>query len=116
MTKVLNLDELETSLEKVVVIKGVEYKMTPLSVEDFINQMKEIDEVGKQDLSAMEMYELSLRVILRAFPGLTSETLRSLNTFQIDALYGFLKERADVEADRGLETVNAGEQKGEASS
>ena len=52
MTKVLNLDELETSLDKTVVIKGVEYAMKALSVEDFINQMKEIDAATGHDMTA----------------------------------------------------------------
>lgn len=111
MTKVLNLDELETSLDKVVVIKGTQYAMKALSVEDFINQMKEIDAATGQDMTAIEMYELSLRVILRAFPGLAEDVLRSLNTFQIDSLYAFLKEKADDLAEEGADAASTAEGK-----
>lgn len=115
MTKVLNLDQLETTIDKVVTIKGVDHRMTPLSVEDFINQMKEIDEATSSEMTALEMYELSLRVILRAFPTITEAQLRTLNTWQIDALYAFLKERVDTAAEEGAEATS-GNEKGEASS
>ena len=106
MTKILNLDDLETGLEKTVTIKGVDYVMVPLSVEAFINQMKEIAALGDKELSALEMYEMSLTVIQRAFPGLSDETLHGLNTHQVDALYAFLKETGEEQVEAGLEAVN----------
>jgi hypothetical protein len=115
MTKVLNLDQLETTIDKVVTIKGVDHRMTPLSVEDFINQMKEIDQATSSDMTALEMYELSLKVILRAFPTIPETQLRALNTFQIDSLYAFLKEKVDHAAEEGAEATS-GNETGKASS
>lgn len=118
MTKVLNLDDLETNLDKVVTIKGVDYAMKALSVEDFINQMKEIDAMTTESMTAIQMYEVSLTVILRAFPGLEEDVLRSLNTFQIDSLYAFLKDKAEDIVEDGADAVGSSEGNalGEASS
>lgn len=109
MTKILNLDELETSFEKVIVVKGVKYAMAPFSVEDFINQMKELEQAAEQEMSGVDVYELSLKMISRAFPTLASTDLRKLNTFQVDAIYAFLKDNSEEEIQQAVEGNVSGE-------
>jgi hypothetical protein len=94
VTKVLNLDALETTVERVIVLKGVEYKMKPFTVEGFVNQMKEIEEIGDREPSGSEVYATSVKMIQRAFPDLTDEVLNGLYTHQVDAIFAFLKDRS----------------------
>lgn len=109
MTKILNLDELETSFEKIIVVKGVKYAMAPFSVEDFINQMKELEEASEKEMSGVDIYELSLKMIQRAFPTLEAAVLRKLNTFQVDAIYNFLKANSEEEVRQAVEGNVSGE-------
>lgn len=95
VTKILNLDDLETTVERAIKIGGVEHKMKPFTVEAFINQMKEIEQIGDQDPTGSEMYATSLRMIMRAFPTLTNDIVQNMNTFQVDAIYGFLKDKTE---------------------
>lgn len=106
MTKVLNLDALDTNVERSIIVKGKTYMMQPFSVEDFINQMKEIEQIGDKEPSGSEMYETSLRMILRAFPTLDDATLRSLNTFQVDAIYNFLRAKGEEEVEEAVASGN----------
>lgn len=107
MTKVLNLDDLETSVERSVVVGGKTYMMEAFSVEDFINQMKEIEEIGDKVPSASEMMETTLKMIQRAFPTMPNEVLRKLKTHQIDALYEFLKGKTEEEVERAATEGNS---------
>ena len=116
MTKILNLDDLETTIEKSIEIKGVRYDMKPFSVEEFVDQMKEIEEVSQKDLSGAELYLISLGMIRRAFPGMTDDILKKMNTFQIDAIYEFMKARTEEEAANVATETQSGNLTGEASS
>lgn len=108
MTKILNLDDIETSIEKSIVIHGATYNLKPFSVEEFIDQMKEVEALGQETISGSEMYEMTLRMIMRAFPGLTDEKLRKLNTHQVDAIYAFLKAKTDEEVDNLTKDMSSG--------
>lgn len=84
-------------MERSIVLKGKTYLMKPFTVEAFINQMKEVEEIGNKPASGVEMYETTLRMILRAFPDLPEEVLRQCTTQQVDAIYSFLRDRSDEE-------------------
>lgn len=114
MTKILNLDEVESTIDKTLVIKGVSYAMRPFSVDEFINQMKEIEEVSKSNLTGVDLYKKSLEMIRRAFPGLTDEIIGEMTTFQIDAIYAFMKARTEDEAEQIAAEAGAGNGTGEA--
>lgn len=103
MTKILNVDDLETSVEKVIVVKGVKYAMKPFTVEAFVNQMKELEAAAERETSGVEIYEMSLKMIARAFPGLPEADLRNMTTYQVDMIYNFLKNTAEAEVAEGNE-------------
>ena len=107
MTKVLNLDDLETTIERELIIGGVTHKMKPFTVEAFINQMKEIEQIGDKEPTGSEMYATSVKMIQRAFPTLTDDVIKNMTTFQIDAVYNFLKERSDDEVEKGAQAGNS---------
>lgn len=114
MTKVLNVDDLEGSIDKVITIKGVDYAMKPFSVEDFLNQMRELNALGEKGVDGAEMFEMSLRMIERAFPTLPKGTLQTLNTFQVDAIYNFLKATSEEEVESNIPQPPAEDSQGNA--
>jgi hypothetical protein len=107
VTKVLNLDDLETTVERVIVIGGKEHKMKPFTVEAFINQMKEIEQIGDNEPSGSEMFATSVRMIQRAFPTLDDDVVKNMTTFQIDAVYNFLKDRGTEEVEKASTSGNS---------
>jgi len=108
MTKVLNLDELETAVEKSIQIDGNEHFMEPLTVEEFINNMKEIEAIQASgaDMSASETFERSLKMILRAFPTLKEDRVRKMRTHQVDALFAFVQGETEQEVERAAASGN----------
>lgn len=106
MTKVLNLDALETTVERVIVLKGKEYKMKPFTVEAFVNQMKEVEQIGDREPSGSEVYATSVKMIQRAFPDMSDDVLKELTTFQVDAIFSFLKERSTEALDEAQASGN----------
>lgn len=108
MTKVLNLDELETAVEKEIVVDGTSHKMVPLSVEEFISNMKEIEAIQEAgtELTPSDTFERSLNMILRAFPTLTAERVRQMKTHQVDALFNFVQGETEKEVERAAASGN----------
>lgn len=116
MTKILNVDELETGLDKAIVVGGKSYTMTPFSVEDFLNNMREIEDISQQELTGADLYEKSLRMVMKAFPGLPQDVMSKLNTHQVEAIFQFMKAQTDEEAERITKDASEGNVTGEASS
>lgn len=116
MTKILNVDEIETDLDKAIVVGGVTYQMTPFSVEDFLDNMRQIESISQQELTGADLYERSLGMIIRAFPGLPEDVVKKLNTHQVEAIFQFMKAKTEEEAERIAEDVSPGNVMGEASS
>lgn len=108
MTKVLNLDALETEIEKSVTVDGVDHAMKPLSVEEFVNNMKEIEAIqaAGAEITPSEAFERSLVMIVRAFPSLEEARVRKMTTPQIDALFAFVQGENDAEVARGASEGN----------
>ncbi len=108
MTKILNLDTLEQSEDKTVILRGVKHKFVPFSVEDFITQVKEIKEMEKGGEMGMDEYaEFMITAIKRAFPTIEVVELRKLTMDQLRALSDFVKSVAEDEAKPATETTDA---------
>lgn len=108
MTKVLNLDSLETNIEKVIQVDGVEHVMRPLSVEEFVENMKELEAIqkGGVEIDPSEAFERSLTMILRAFPTLSEDRVRKMNVTQVDAIFAFVQGENDEELKRASSEGN----------
>lgn len=114
MTKVLNLDALETAIDKSVILDGKEYFLKPFSVEEFVNQLQEIEQISaNNDMTASEIFDTSVRILARGFPDLPQERFRKMSTAQIDHLMNFVRGEMDEELTAGAEAAaNAGEAEG----
>jgi acetyl-CoA acetyltransferase len=93
MTKIVNLDQLATKRDKVVVLGGVEHVMTTLTVKDYIQQMKSfnaINELVQDDQASMDnvekVMELTISALMKLFPTITREQFDLLNMDQLTAI------------------------------
>lgn len=118
MTKIINLDQLETKRDKVVVLGGKEHVMATLTVKDYIQQLKGQQELEKlaSDVDATpetadRIVELTISALQKLFPTITREQLESLNMEQLSAM----RELADdYVADDAPESEETGESTGKA--
>jgi hypothetical protein len=118
MTKILNLDDIEQSEDKTVVLNTVSHKFHPFTVDEFITQLKEIEaiEAGGSVMSATDYAEFSIRTVQAAFPTIKETDLRALTIGKLKALTDFVKDVAKTEAVAGAEALaEPGNAVGEAS-
>lgn len=118
MTKIVNLDQLETKRDKVVILKGVEHVMTTLTVKDYIQQLKASAEIEKltstEDATpetADRIVELTIDALAKLFPSISRDELESLNMDQLNAIRGLAE---DYTADEAPEGEPTGESTGKA--
>ncbi len=88
MTKLLDLDKLETTTEYAITLKGVKHQMKAISVGDYINLNKLQD--GFEGASIVEQVETALKMIMIAFPSVTEEIGRELNFDLMSAIVNFI--------------------------
>ena len=101
--KILNLDELETGIEKQVVLKGVTHKLHPFSVQQFIDNLKEIDAYAAMEtVTVQEVVEHMVKMISGAFPTIAEADIRGLPMEKMKALSDFVKDQTQLEADEGI--------------
>lgn len=114
MTKILNLDTIETKVDKTIVLNGVEHAFSPFTVEQFIEQLKEIEAIenGERTLSIREYAEYSIKSIKRAFPTVPEAELRALHVDKLKAISDFVRGEVAAEAEAGAE-IEAGNGEGE---
>lgn len=101
--KVLNLDELETGIEKTVILNGRRHRLQPFSVQQFIDNLKEIDAYAAMEVvTAQEVVEHMVRMISGAFPTIPEAEIRALPMEKMKALSDFVKDQTQLEADEGI--------------
>lgn len=118
MTKIINLDQLQTKRDKVVILGGVEHVMATLTVKDYINQLKAQTEIEKltanveEDAqSADRIIELTIEALMKLFPTITKDQFESLNVDQLHAV----RQLADAyTAEDAPEAEDVGESTGKA--
>lgn len=92
MTKIVNLDQLATKRDKVVVLGGVEHVMKTLTVKEYVQQMKASGEI--QDLMSDEnsiegverIMEITIEALMKVFPTITKDEFEALNMDQLTAI------------------------------
>lgn len=106
MTKILNLDDIEQSEDKSVVLNSQTHVFRPFTVAEFIAQLKEIEQIEKNgDISVADYAEFSIKTVTRAFPTIPENELRDLPVNKLKALTDFVREVANDEADKGTDTT-----------
>jgi hypothetical protein len=118
MTKIVNLDQLETKRDKVVVLGGVEHVMKTLTVKDYVHQLKTQAELEKLSTSedidiatADRIMELTIKALHDLFPSLTIDQLEALNMEQLNAIRDLAQ---NYTADEAPKAEDTGESTGKA--
>lgn len=97
MAKILDLDELETP-EFALKLGGKEHVMNELTVEDFIQNTRELAKL-RESTDEAEHFEAYVRMIGRMFPTIQKEDLMKLKLSQLGRIMQWIQE----EAARGAE-------------
>ncbi len=106
--EILNLDDFETEIEKTVIHEGVKHAFQPFSVEDFIKNLKQIENFAKLDeIDVSEYMEHMVDMVVRAFPSMGEETVRALPMTKLKKLNEFIRGQTEYEAADGLEQTGA---------
>jgi hypothetical protein len=116
MTRIVNLDQLETKRDKVVVLGGVEHVMKTLTVKDYIHQLKaqaEIEKLATSEEATIEsadrLIEVTIDALVQLFPTITREQFEALTMEQLNAIRGLAEDQAEEE---GPEAEPTGESTG----
>lgn len=115
MTKIINLDDLETRKDRVVILKGVEHVMKTLTVKDYVQQLKKQAEIEKLSAepeqtveTADRLIELTVDALASVFPTIPRDQLEGLNMDQLNAMRaladGYTNEDAPEPEATGEET------------
>lgn len=105
MTKIINLDQLATKRDKVVVLGGVEHVMATLTVKDYIQQMKassEIENLISADEPSMDgiekVMELTIAALMKLFPTITKDQFELMTMDQLTAIRELAEDFVQEEA------------------
>lgn len=103
--EILNLDELETAIEKTIVHKGQKHVFAPFSVKDFVENLKQIEAYSKQDeIPVSEYMEHMINMVVRSFPSLGEDEVRELPMPKLKAINDFIKGQTETEALEGVKS------------
>lgn len=91
MTKIINLDSLTKPPLMVLEIEGVKHPLKPATVETFLENMKDLEELGI-DASPAKEIEVAVRIFSRAFPSIGQEVIRALPIETIQELSKLARE------------------------
>lgn len=100
-TKILNLDEIETGVEKAFILGGKTHVMKPLSVLEFITQTKRLEEMRATDASAEASLEFMVDSICKAFPTVAREDVYALDMDRVRQLTDYINTDLEAEAEEG---------------
>lgn len=87
----LDLDAVETPVEVVVKLKGVEHKLAPVTVQGFVDNIKLIEQLGLSGNVTREI-EIMREILLKAFPTMTGEIIGDLTLEQLRKLVEFAQD------------------------
>lgn len=101
-TKILNLDEIDTGVEKSFVMAGETHTMVPLTVEAFIKQSKRLDEIrAGSNADSEENFLFMIDSIIAAFPTVPREALMKLPVPKLWKLVDYINTDLEAEAEEG---------------
>ena len=93
MTKILNLDELEAPVDKILTLKGKDNFYHPFTVQEFIDQMKKAEtKDAESGVKTSETVEYMVEMIMRAFPTVDEADLRGLPLDRMKLITDFVND------------------------
>lgn len=99
MTKYLDLDAVQASVEFTLKLNGKEHPLVEADINTFIANSKDIEKLGVA-ASTVEEIELTVVMIQRAFPTISEEELRKLKLSQLKAINDFALEANSEKAEK----------------
>lgn len=103
-TKLLNLDEVASDIEKEITLGGETYPMESISVDDYINLVRKEEELAKkEEVTGVENFDFLFDVVASSFPTMPKEVIGKLKLQQLTAIMDFIK--ADAEAGKSEKSV-----------
>lgn len=111
MTKIINLDQLETKQDRGVKLGGEVHYMKTLTVKEYIAQLKNQKELEKLANDGAEtpeaadrIMELTVDALSELFPTIKREQLEGLNLDQLNAMRGLADAYAAEDAPEAEQT------------
>lgn len=106
---VVDLDKLEIGNERQIKLNGKVHNMAPLTVKDYIFQLKKTEQIQKlqqnTEMSDVDILskamEISIDAILQSFPTLSREDVESLKLPQMAAIRDAISSVGDDEINSG---------------
>ncbi len=90
-TKFLDLDAVDMGAEVVIKLQGIEHKLKPVSVGDFIANTKLVQGLGVATDVETEVQTI-ITMLIRAFPTMTREMLIDLPIAALNKMFAFAQE------------------------
>lgn len=107
MTKILNLDELESASDKTLVLNKVSHSFVPFSVGQFVDQLKEMETYSaRADVPVHEYLDHMVKMVGNAFPTIDHVELRKLDLHKIRKIVSFIRGELEAEVIEGLSQVD----------
>lgn len=90
MTKIINLDALETKREKAIILNGKEHVMKTFTVKEYIYHMRQAEKLTKLEEGSLETLsagiDATIDILAAAFPTIKREELEVLTMEQLEAI------------------------------
>jgi len=99
MSNLLNLDEIDVGDEKSFIFNGNTHVMTPLSVGDYIKQVKTLENM--KDASQEDSFNFMIKSVCAAFPSLTEAEAKKMTFPQIEMLMTHVQGDVTEEMEEG---------------
>lgn len=100
--KLLNLDQLTPSTNKVVLIGGVEYAIMPLSVGAFVKKTKQAQEFVNGNHDPMSEINFILDLVSECIPAAPRHAIESLSLPQLQLIAEYIQ-KDDVDGAEDVE-------------
>lgn len=91
MAKILNLDKLATSSSRVLTLNGVDYKVVPMSVANFIETSHDVEALVKADAPLADQVRATMDMICRCVPDMPRAELDKYGVDKLNMISTFVR-------------------------
>lgn len=97
----LDLDAIAPDVELVVKLGGKEHRMRPLSVEDFVKNIKDQSALAASNSDVEAEIDLVIKMLIRAFPTMKGEDLKKVELNKLWKLLEFARDNNGAKTAEG---------------
>lgn len=90
MTKVLNIDDLRSEVPFTIRVNGKSHDMAAPTIQNFIDNMKDLEALAAEP-DVLKETEMVVRMVVRAFPTLTPEEIKSWPVGALENLFEIIR-------------------------